>query len=97
MAGCNDDSVLGAIEAAKAAGRMDDGTIFIGLDGSDPALASIKAGEMSMSVLQDAKAQVIEVINVVKQLRDGTPASEIEDVFVPFAAITAENVDEYMS
>lgn len=96
VVGTNDDSVLGAIEAAKAAGRMDEGIIFVGLDGSDPALESIKAGEMDMSVLQDAYTQAQELVNVAVQIRDGADPSTIEDVFVPFQAITIDNVDDFI-
>lgn len=94
IVGQNDDSILGAIEAMKAANRFD-GVITVGLDASDDALVSIEKGELSMSVLQDAKSQAEAGVEVFKQLRDGTDAKTIEDVFVPFQTITKENVAEY--
>jgi ABC-type sugar transport system substrate-binding protein len=96
VVGTNDDSVLGAIESTKAAGRMDEGIIFVGLDGSDPALVSIKAGEMSMSVLQDAYTQAKELVALAVKLRDGADPSTIADIFVPFQAITIDNVDDFI-
>lgn len=90
----NDDSILGAIEAMKAAGRLE-GVITVGLDGSDDALAAIKSGELTMSVLQDARGQAQAAVEVFKQLRDGTPAAQIEDANVPFQTITSENVTEF--
>lgn len=92
----NDDSALGVVEALKAENRLD-GVIVIGLDGSDAALESVKAGEMSMTVLQDARAQAKAGAEVFAQIKDGTDPAEIEDVFVPFTEITLENVDEYIA
>lgn len=95
VVGSADLSVLGAIEAAKAADRMDN-TIWVGLDGQDVALESIQNGEMDMTVYQDAKSQAIALIDVFKQIRDGKDASEIDDVLIPFKAITSENVGEFV-
>lgn len=90
----NDDSALGVVEALKAAKKLDS-VMVVGLDGSDGALASVKAGEMRMSVLQDARAQAKAGAEVFKKLKDGTPAGEIADIFVPFTAITIDNVAQY--
>lgn len=90
----NDDSILGAIEAMKAAGRLE-GVITVGLDGSDDALASIEAGELTMSVLQDAKGQAQAAVAIFKQLRDGADPASIEDANVPFQTITKDNVGDY--
>ena len=95
IVGQNDDSVIGAIEALKAAGRLD-GVITVGLDGSEDALALIEAGEMTMSVLQDARGQAIAGAEVLKQIRDGVDPATIEDIYVPFQAVTEENVADYM-
>ena len=90
----NDDSILGAIEAMKAAGRLE-GVITVGLDGSDDALASIEADELTMSVLQDAKGQAEAAVAIFKQLRDGVDPTTIEDANVPFQTITKDNVGDY--
>ncbi|MHC1770610.1 MAG: sugar ABC transporter substrate-binding protein [Flexilinea sp.] len=90
----NDDSILGAIEVLKASNRLD-GVITVGLDGSDDALASIEAGELTMSVLQDAKGQAEAAIEIFKQIRDGVDPSTIENAYVPFQTITADNVSDF--
>ena len=90
----NDDAALGVVEALKSAGRTE-GVITVGLDGSDGALTSIKAGELTMSVLQDAKAQAKAGADVFAKIRDGADPATIEDVFVPFAIITKDNVAEF--
>jgi ABC-type sugar transport system substrate-binding protein len=91
----NDDSALGVVEALKASRRLGS-VVVVGLDGSDGALAAIKAGELDMSVLQDARAQAKAGAQVFKKIKDGIPAEQIEDVFVPFKIITKDNVDEFL-
>lgn len=91
----NDDSALGVVEALKSAGKLE-GVITVGLDGSAAALESVAAGELTMSVLQDAKAQAKAGADVFAQIRDGVDPATIADVFVPFTAITKDNVADYM-
>lgn len=79
----------------RKAGLLD-GVITVGLDGSEDALALIEAGEMTMSVLQDARGQAIAGAEVLKQIRDGVDPATIEDIYVPFQAVTEENVADYM-
>ena len=71
--------------------------LVLGIDGSDPALESIKNGEMAMTALQDAKGQAEAGAEIFAALRDGTDPAEIEDVFIPFQIVTADNVDEYLA
>jgi ribose transport system substrate-binding protein len=47
----NDEMILGAIEAAKAAGR-DAEIIFVGFDAVDDAVAAVDAGELAATVAQ---------------------------------------------
>jgi inositol transport system substrate-binding protein len=89
----NDDSALGAVEALKTAKRLK-GVIVVGIDGSDNAIASIKAGEMSMTVFQDAKGQAKAVIDIAKKIRDGAKPESIANVYIPFKAITKANLSE---
>jgi inositol transport system substrate-binding protein len=89
----NDDSALGAIEALKTAKRLK-GVVVVGIDGSDNALASIKAGELSMTVFQDAKGQAKAVVDLAKKIRDGAKADSLQNVYIPFKAITKANLSE---
>jgi len=91
----NDDSALGVVEALKAAGKLDK-VIVVGIDGSAGALASIKAGELDCSILQDAAAQAKAGAVIFGQIRDGVDPATIEDVYVPFQIITVENVDSFL-
>lgn len=92
----NDDAALGVIEALKSADRLD-GVIVIGIDGSDAALESVQAGEMSMTVLQNARAQAQAGAEVFASIRDGEDPADIEDVKVPFEEVTIDNVADYLS
>lgn len=46
----NDDMILGAIEAANAAGRA--GIVFVGFDAVDDAVAAVQAGTLAATVAQ---------------------------------------------
>ena len=91
----NDDAALGVVQALKSADMLEE-VLVLGVDGSDDALASIKAGELSMTALQDAKGQAEAGAQIFAQLRDGTDPAEIEDVYIPFQIVTADNVDEFI-
>lgn len=91
----NDDAALGVVEALKAQNRLE-GILVLGVDGSDDALASIKNGEMSMTALQDAKAQAQAGADIFEQLKNGANPADIADVMVPFQIVSADNVDEYL-
>jgi len=91
----NDDAALGVVESLKAAGRLSD-VVVVGLDGSPPALESIAAGELTMSVLQNPRAQAQAGADVFARIRNGTDPAAIEDVFVPFEIITMDNVARFM-
>ena len=91
----NDDAALGVVQALKSADRLED-ILVLGVDGSDDALASIEKGELSMTALQDAKGQAEAGAKIFAELRDGTDPKDIEDVYIPFQIVTADNVAEYL-
>lgn len=93
----NDDAALGVVEALKSSGRLDGSILVLGVDGSDDALTSIKNGEMSMTALQDAKSQAEAGAEIYAQLRDGMDPKDIQDVYIPFQIVTADNVDDYLN
>ncbi len=88
----NDEMALGAIEALKGADMLE-GIIVCGIDANPDAIASVRAGEMTMTVLQDAPAQARKAFEVaMKAIRGEELDSEY---IIPFQSITLENVDEY--
>jgi inositol transport system substrate-binding protein len=94
IAAMNDDSALGAIEALKAANRLK-GVYVVGIDGSDPALQSIKAGEMACSAFQDASAQAKALVDMCIRFRDGEDPANFKDVTIPFVAVDKSNVSQF--
>jgi inositol transport system substrate-binding protein len=65
----NDEMALGAIEALKGANMLE-GVIVCGIDANPDAIASIRKGEMTLTILQDAPAQAKKAFEVaLKALR----------------------------
>lgn len=89
----NDQMALGALEALKGADRLK-GVLISGVDGTPDALNAIKAGDMAQTIFQDAAGQARTAFDVVEGIKKGDqpPAEKL----VPFASITAENVDQYL-
>lgn len=90
----NDEMALGVVEAMKAA-KIDFKKIpVVGIDATDMACASVKAGEMAATVYQNAKAQGALAMEYAIKAAKG----EKFDIFgwVPFEPVTTENVDNYI-
>ena len=94
VAAANDNMALGAIKAMKAAGRFNDSVIVCGVDSIDDALASIAAGELKMTVKQDANKIVETIMGLLQQIKQGQ-SPEKGDVQVPMIAITKDNLSQY--
>lgn len=89
----NDQMALGAIEALKAAGRLD-GVLVAGVDATDDAMNKIKAGEMTISIRQSAPALADNCYSTVQKLQKGEDPGD--RVVVDFEPVTAENVDDFL-
>ena len=89
----NDQGACGAIEALKAANRLD-GVMVCGIDAIDDALNYISSGEMSMTVRQDPDAQAEALYQAICDTFDG---KEVEPVIeTPVQTITSDNVAEFV-
>lgn len=98
--GANDESALGAVQALKAAGMLEN-VLVAGFDGSVDATAAVKSGEMFASYNTDPYGSgYLACAYAVMYLNDGT---EPQGKFVPFPTaevdplITAETVADYES
>lgn len=105
----NDAMALGALQSIEAAGFNMEGAEsekyipVIGIDALPEMLEKIESGEVIGSVLQDASTQgkvIVAIANNVSQGKDPLDGLDFEfdtdgskAVRVPYAAITAENVD----
>lgn len=94
VAAANDYMAMGAIKAMKAAGRFNESVIVCGVDSVDDALASIAAGELKMTVKQDADKIVETIMGLLQQIKQGQ-SPEKGDVLVPMIAITKDNLSQY--
>jgi inositol transport system substrate-binding protein len=89
----NDQMALGALEALKTAGRLNN--IFLtGIDGVTEAVQAVKDGTMTQTVLQNGPGQGAACVEVIQKIRRGEAVPK--EVLVPFESITIDNVDEYL-
>jgi inositol transport system substrate-binding protein len=82
---------IGAIQALKSA-KMDN-VIVSGVDGTQDALAAMKAGGLKVTVFQNAAAQGKGAVDTAMKLSKGEKVESM--VWVPFELITPANMDKY--
>jgi len=80
----NDDMALGAVEAARSAGK--DKLIVIGVDGNSNAVKSIKAGRLNASVAQLPYLVGMQAVEDVKKVLAGEKVPEM--TYVPTLVLT---------
>lgn len=91
----NDEMAIGAIQALKAAGVPMDKVIVAGVDATQDALAAMKAGDLDVTVFQNAAAQGQGAVDTALAVAKGDKVDPY--VWVPFELVTPENIDKYMS
>lgn len=89
----NDQMALGAIQALKAANRLD-GVLVTGVDGTADATTAVKNGEMLQTVLQNAPGQAAACYDTMMKILNGE--STEKEIIVPFESITIDNVDNFL-
>ncbi|QIR83911.1 sugar ABC transporter substrate-binding protein [Paracoccus sp. AK26] len=91
----NDEMAIGAIQALKSAGRSMDDIIVGGIDATQDALAAMEAGDLDVTVFQNAAGQGQGAVDAALSLARG---EEVETkVYVPFELVTPENLAEYQA
>lgn len=91
----NDEMAIGAIQAMKAAGIDMDEVIVGGIDATRDALAAMSAGELDVTVFQDAAGQGAGSLDAALKLAEGADVDQ--KVYIPFQLVTPENMDEFAS
>ena len=91
----NDEMAIGAIQSLKAAGKMDKKMIVAGIDATRDALAAMKAGDLKVTVFQDAYGQGGGGVKAAVQMIHGQKVPS--QVWIPFELVTPANVDKYLS
>jgi ABC-type sugar transport system substrate-binding protein len=90
----NDDMAMGALEAAEAKG-VKDKVVIVGVDAIADALKAIKAGRLDATVFQDAAGQGAGGVDAAIKLLE-TGQKKMADVWIPFKAVTLDNVDQFI-
>ncbi len=90
----NDEMAIGAIQALKAAGVDTKKAIVGGVDATQDALASMKAGDLKVTVFQDAAGQGKGAVDAALALAAGKKVET--KVYIPFQLVTPENMANFM-
>ena len=89
----NDEMAIGAIQAMKAAG-IDMATVVVGgVDATQDALAAMQAGDLDVTVFQDAAGQGAGALDAAIKLSKGEAVDQ--KVYIPFQLVTSANVADY--
>ncbi len=91
----NDEMALGAIQAMKAAGIDMASVLVSGVDATQDALASMQAGELDITVFQNAAAQGGGALDAAVKLAAGEAVEQ--KVYVPFELVTPANIADYLA
>jgi ABC-type sugar transport system substrate-binding protein len=84
---------IGAIQALKSA-KMLDKVIVAGVDATQDALVAMKAGQLKVTVFQNAAAQGQGSVDAALKLAKGEKVPSM--VWVPFELVTPANINEYL-
>jgi ABC-type sugar transport system substrate-binding protein len=90
----NDEMAIGAIQAMKSAGMDTKSAIVGGVDATQDALASMKAGDLKVTVFQDAAGQGKGAVDAALALAAGKPVDK--KVYIPFLLVTPANMDQFV-
>ena len=91
----NDEMAVGAIQALKASGRDMKDVVVGGVDATADALAAMEAGDLDVTVFQNAAGQGAGAIDAALKLKKGEAVEN--KVYVPFELVTPANVADYKS
>jgi inositol transport system substrate-binding protein len=91
----NDEMAIGALQSLKSAGTDMETMIVAGIDATQDALASMQAGELDVTVFQDAAGQGAGAVDAALALARGEPVEQ--KVYIPFQLVTPENMSGFMS
>jgi inositol transport system substrate-binding protein len=90
----NDEMAIGAIQAMKAA-NIDMKTVVVGgVDATQDALAAMQAGDLDVTVFQDAAGQGKGALDAAIKLSKGEAVEK--KVWIPFQLVTPANIGDYL-
>ncbi|CAM4304863.1 sugar ABC transporter substrate-binding protein [Palleronia rufa] len=89
----NDEMAIGALQAMKASGIAMEEVVVGGIDATQDALLAMAAGELDVTVFQDAAGQGAGALDAALKLANGEEVDQ--RVYVPFQLVTPENMSEF--
>ena len=91
----NDEMAIGAIQAMEANG-IDMAAVEVGgVDATQDALVAMQAGQLDVTVFQDAHGQGAGSVDTALALVAGQDVDK--KVYIPFKLVTPDNVGEFLS
>jgi len=91
----NDESAIGAIQALKAAGVDMASVVVAGIDATQDALAAMQAGDLDVTVFQDAAGQGAGSLDAAIRLSKGESVDQ--KVYIPFQLVTPANIGDFLA
>ena len=91
----NDEMAIGAIQAMKAASIDMKSVVVGGVDATQDALAAMQAGDLDVTVFQNAAGQGAGALDAALKLSKGEAVEK--KVWVPFELVTPANVADYLA
>ena len=89
----NDEMAIGAVQAMKAAGIDMASVIVGGIDATQDALAAMQAGDLDVTVFQNAAGQGQGALDAAVKLAAGEAVEQ--KVYIAFELVTPANVADY--
>ncbi|MEP6020512.1 MAG: sugar ABC transporter substrate-binding protein [Paracoccaceae bacterium] len=91
----NDEMAIGAIQAMKSAG-IDMAEVQVGgVDATQDALVAMQAGDLDVTVFQDANGQGSGSVATALKLARGEEVDK--KVYIPFKLVTPDNVGDFLN
>lgn len=90
----NDESAIGAIQAIKASGADVKPYVIGGVDATQDALQAMQAGELDVTVFEDAAGQGKGALDAALKLAKGEAVDQ--KVYIPFQLVTPDNIGDFL-
>ena len=89
----NDEMAIGATQTMKASGTDMEDVLVVGIDATQDGLAAMRAGDLDVTVFQNARAQAAGALDTAVRLTEGEKVDRI--VTIPFELVTPDKLDGY--
>lgn len=90
----NDEMAIGAVQALKAAGIPRESYVIGGVDATQDALIAMQAGDLDVTIFQDAHGQGAGSIDTALKLIKKEPVDK--KVYIPFQLVTPANIGDFL-